>query len=248
MNYLIALEGITFGYSTPLFSQLSLTIAPHEFWVLLGANGSGKTTLLRIILGLLTPWQGRITIPPSFSLREQSAFVPQKLEKPYLASTVEEFVLLGLEGLKLPRREKKGRLEEALERTGLATLRHRRITGLSGGEERRMLLARALVRKPLLLFLDEPTAGLDPASEADFLAQVAELHHQGVTIVLVTHEPEHTRFASHVALFAHGKVYALPTQGLDLTPPKLEEFYRKGDLQLLRQTGRSSPFSKKGEE
>lgn len=229
-SFLLQVREVAFGYDRLLFSGVNLEIHAGEFWVFLGPNGSGKTSLLKIMMKLLEPWEGIVEIAPGFSLSTRSGFVPQKLPSLTVKTTVEEFVELGLVGLRRSRYEMKEQLNEVLEELDLQALRRSEVSSLSGGEERRLLLARALIRHPDLLFLDEPTAGLDPKSEEDFLQRIQDLnHHKGITIILITQELEHRRLATHIALFAQGRVFSGTRKLWNLDEERWKEFYyRKG--------------------
>jgi zinc transport system ATP-binding protein len=185
-----------------------------EIWYLVGANGSGKTTFLRAALGLLAPRAGGLWRDPEHMAGARIGFVPQSERVgTALPTTVREFVSLGFAASDVPRAERGERLAWALGRTGLAGLERREFTALSGGQRQRTLLARALVRRPNLLVLDEPTEALDASAEAEFLATLEELHRidPRLTMLVVTHELElAAREATHLALFHDGTVLAGP--------------------------------------
>ncbi len=209
----IEARGLALGYrGRPVLVGVDWTVCAGEYWFLLGPNGSGKTTLLRAVLGLLPPSAGTLRRDPDAASLEQTGFVPQRSRtNPTLPTTVREFVGLGAVGLPRAARDPDS-LAWALERVGLAGLAGRDLRALSGGQRQRALVARALVRRPRLLVLDEPTAGLDVASAEAFLETIDELHRtERLTLLFVTHEL-HTaaRFATHVALFSDGRVRAGP--------------------------------------
>jgi len=205
-------RGLALAYGRqPVLRDVDLTIRAGEFWFLLGPNGSGKTTLLKALLGILRPRVGRLALHSRLAARERLGFVPQRCDlNPSLPTTLREFVSLGFVGSGRPRRERPEPLRFALERAGLGGLAERDYWSLSGGQRQRALVARALVRRPSLLVLDEPTEGMDAPSEEAFLRTLDALNRdEGVTLLVVTHDlalcPRH---ASHVALFADGRVHA----------------------------------------
>jgi ABC-type Mn2+/Zn2+ transport system ATPase subunit len=210
----IEARGLALGYGAHLvLSGVDLEVRAGEAWFLLGPNGSGKTTLLSAILGLLPPRAGSLRLHPQLAARDRIGFTPQKSAlNPTLPTSVHEFVSLGAVGLRLTRSQRGERLAWALERAGLAGLAARDLHSLSGGQRQRALVARALVRRPHLMLLDEPTEGLDVASEQALLQTLEALRREeGLTLLFVTHKLRlAARFASHVALFHAGRVVAGP--------------------------------------
>ncbi len=211
--------GLSLGYGDhTVLTNVSFTVHPGEFWVLLGHNGGGKTTLLRAILGLLpprsgSPRSGSLWLHPELASRARTGFVPQRCDlTPTLPTTVREFVLLGLVGLRVHQREEQERLTWALEKMGLAGLETRSYWALSGGQRQRALVARALVRRPTFLILDEPTNNLDTPTEDALLQLLVALNQEAQqTIMLVTHNLSLAhRYATHVAFVHGGQVLSGP--------------------------------------
>jgi ABC-type Mn2+/Zn2+ transport system ATPase subunit len=207
----IEVRNLDVGYPRRLvLSGVDWTVRAGEYWFLLGPNGSGKTTLVHAVLGVLQPLAGSIELDPATASLEHTGFVPQRSRtNPTLPTTVREFVSLGAVGLPRTKRDD-GSLAWALARAELADLADRDLRALSGGQRQRALVARALVRRPRLLVLDEPTEGLDVASEEAFLATIEQLHREEqLTVLFVTHKLRiAARYATHVALFAEGRVRA----------------------------------------
>jgi ABC-type Mn2+/Zn2+ transport system ATPase subunit len=200
----------------PVLREASFTIRMGEFWCVLGPNGSGKSTLLRAILGLEAPAGGSLWRHPEHARRDRLGFVPQRCEmNPALPTTVREFVSLGTVGQTVPPAELAARLAWALDRVDLRGGAQRDYWTLSGGERQRALLARALVRRPALLLLDEPTTHLDRESEQRLLDSLAALAAEGrCTPVLVTHDERiAARRATHVAVLGDGTLTARPSEG-----------------------------------
>jgi ABC-type Mn2+/Zn2+ transport system ATPase subunit len=206
------LRDVAAGYgSRPVLTAVNLEVLPGEFWFFLGPNGEGKTTLLKTLLGTLRPQRGTVEWRPDFADRRRWGFVPQRCDlNPTLPTTVREFVLLGLVGIRAGAAERRERLSEALNAVGLAGLAGRSYWALSGGQRQRALVARALVRRPSLLVVDEPTTGLDLAAEEALLESLAVLNRtRGLTVLFVTHElVTAARHATHAALFQGGSVLA----------------------------------------
>ncbi len=193
---LVEARNVTCGYDgQAVLSDLSLRIMPGDFVGLLGPSGSGKTTLLRAILGAVELYQGQILVhgTPTTRKRPRLGYVPQLETIDWnFPVTVEEVVLMGrtMDNPFLPwHRGRDRRLAyEMLQRLGISHLTKRHIRELSGGQQQRVFLARALVSSPQLMLLDEPTAGVDIKTRDDVMHVLHELNHQGVTIVMTTHE------------------------------------------------------------
>jgi len=216
--------------SRVVLSNVNLEVRTGEFWFLLGPNGAGKSTLLSAFLGLLQPRRGSIVRHTERAGREHMGFVPQRCEfNPSLPTTVREFVSLGLVGMRLPRPRRVEHIEWALAQAGLAELETGSYWALSGGQRQRALVARALVRRPCLMIVDEPTEGLDPAAENALLQTLAELNtREDTTILFVTHKlPIAARFATHVALLHSGTAHCGVRDEI-MVPAELERAYGAG--------------------
>ena len=197
---LIRVEGVTFNYGhDPVLADVSLSIHEGDFLAILGPNGSGKTTLLKIILGLLKPARGSVFLMgksvEKFGEWQKIGYVPQKATHfdplfPASAKEVVAMALLSSAGF-LHRMNKKedALISHALELVGMADFANRRIGELSGGQQQRVFIARAIVQQPRVLFLDEPTTGVDAETQAHFYEILDRLNKdQGITIVQVTHD------------------------------------------------------------
>ncbi|MGH7966754.1 MAG: metal ABC transporter ATP-binding protein [Candidatus Binatia bacterium] len=233
MSMVLTTTGLSLGYvDRTVLRDVNLEIRSGEFWVFLGPNGSGKSTLLRALVELLPPRSGHLWRHPERARPDVIGFVPQRCDlNPTLPTTVREFVLLGLAGLRVSRQDQARRLAWALEKIGLNGMERKSYWALSGGQRQRALVARALVRQPTLLLLDEPTSNLDPATEEALVQLLVALHRdQGLTVLLVTHEfALAARYATHVALAHTGTVLAGPRQEV-LTESNLEWLYgMRGD-------------------
>lgn len=186
---LIALRGVTAGYGRGhVLHEIDFTVREDQFTGLLGPSGAGKTTMLRLLLGTLRPQGGAITRAPRLAI----SYVPQLETVDWnFPVTVEECVLMSRTSARLVPWSTKAEKADAaavLERLGIGELAARHIRELSGGQQQRMFLARALVRRPALLLLDEPTSGVDFSTRHDVLHLLADLHEDGMAIVLTTHD------------------------------------------------------------
>jgi zinc transport system ATP-binding protein len=196
-DVVLAVRDVVFAFeSGRVLNGVSLAVRRGDFLVLLGPNGSGKSTLVKVALGLLEPAAGTATL---FGLpardpraREKVGYVPQRAAiSSRVPATVAEVVLTGRahgSPFGVFRRADREATSRALDRVGLAHLARRRIGELSGGEQQRVLIARALVSDPRLLVLDEPTAGVDKESQSRFAEILRDLKASGVTIVMVAHD------------------------------------------------------------
>ena len=196
-------------------SGLSLDVAPGECFGLLGPNGAGKTTTLRLCLGLTRPDGGEIELlgePVPARAREARSrvgVVPQfdNLDPDF---TVAENLQVFGRYFSLPQGVVNARLPQLLEFAGLAGREDARITTLSGGMKRRLTLARALINDPQLLFMDEPTTGLDPQARHLIWERLRRLTQEGKTLVLTTHFMEEAeRLCRRLAVMDHGRLIAI---------------------------------------
>jgi len=228
----LAVRGVSLRYGAAVvLRDVTLTVEAGQFWFLLGPNGEGKTTLLRAILGELAPVSGSVEIHPTLRDRAGIGFVPQRCDaNPILPTTVREFVTLGLIGVDTDGGDRAARLAWALEHAGLSGLEARSYWELSGGQRQRALVARALVRRPRLLILDEPTSNLDFLVEGAILDALADLHRREHTAVLFVTHAVHLaeRYATHVALFRGGAVECGPAAE-QLRPEHLRRVYQVAD-------------------
>lgn len=224
---------LSLGYGDHIvLHDVNFEVQPGEFWFFLGQNGGGKSTLLRAVLGLIPPQAGTLWLHPELGSRERTGFVPQRCDLNHtLPTTVREFVLLGLVGLRVGTDERKQRLTWALEKMGLLGLERKNYWSLSGGQRQRALVARALIRRPALLVLDEPTNNLDLQTEDALLQLLATLNQaEQQTILFVTHNLELAkRYATHVGLLYSGQMLAGPRQEI-LTPDNLVRIYGEEPL------------------
>ena len=176
-----------------VLSNISLSVNPAEIVTILGPNGSGKSTLLRALLGILPLSAGQVTRAAGLRL----GYVPQKLAiDRSMPMTVRRF-------LSLPTRVGDAEATAALTRVGLPDVEARQMAALSGGQFQRVLLARALLSKPQLLILDEPTQGLDQPGEAAFYRLIADVRREtGAAVLMVSHD-------LHVVMAASDRVICL---------------------------------------
>jgi zinc/manganese transport system ATP-binding protein/zinc transport system ATP-binding protein len=187
----VRFEQVCAGYGGGIQAVHNLTLAIHEgqFMGILGPSGSGKTTLLRLILGTVRPASGQLEMGG----RDQIGYVPQLETVDWnFPVTAEEVVLMG-RWAKRPyvpwaSSEDREEAQRIMKRLGIEDLGRRHIRELSGGQQQRVFLARALVSRPRMLLLDEPTSGIDIRTRDEVLHLLHELNHEGITIVMTTHD------------------------------------------------------------
>jgi iron(III) transport system ATP-binding protein len=209
----VSIEQVSFGYgATRVLDDISLEVAPGEFFAFLGPSGSGKTTLLRLVAGFGTPDAGRIMIGgrdvtrlPPWSRNVGMVFQSYALW-PHM--TVAKNVAFGLERRRLRRAEVSRRVGEALSLVGLAGYADRRPAQLSGGQQQRVALARTLVIEPEVLLLDEPLSNLDAKLRHEMRAEIRSLQRKlGLTAIYVTHDQEEANaIADRMAVLDGGKI------------------------------------------
>ncbi|MGD8539249.1 MAG: metal ABC transporter ATP-binding protein [Candidatus Aminicenantes bacterium] len=199
-DVLIGIEGVSFSYGeTKVLDRVTFPIRRGDFLSIIGPNGSGKTTLIKIILGLLTPSEGRIKIfgekGSVFTQWEKLGYVPQKATHvdPFFPVSVREVVEMGLlssrKYLSTKKKSDEDRVRSALKQVGMGTYEDRRVGALSGGQQQRVFIARAIVNQPHILFLDEPTTGVDAETQEHFYDMLGDLNKkESITIVLITHD------------------------------------------------------------
>jgi ABC-2 type transport system ATP-binding protein len=200
------------GSKKPALSSVGFAVRKGEFAALLGPNGAGKSTLIDILAGRVDPDSGRIRLDGrelprgASALRASIGTVPQEVRFDYVF-TVEEILRLeaGFYGLRRDDRH----IGYLLDRLSLREKKHEKVRSLSGGMKRRLMIARALVHKPRLLLLDEPTAGVDLRLRREMYAFLRELSARGMTIVLTTHYLEEAeRLCGRIILLDNGRLVA----------------------------------------
>jgi ABC-type Mn2+/Zn2+ transport system ATPase subunit len=228
-----ALEGATFNIESGCLAGL------------VGPNGSGKSTLMRVILGLHKPWRGDIRIFGSSRRpdRRRLGYTPQSEQVDWsFPVTVLDMVLMGrysrLGPLRRPTKVDREISWQALESVNLADLAHRRAGELSGGQQRRALIARALAQEADLLLLDEPFAGLDATAEHDLIALLEGLRHLGKTLLVATHDLSCVAADFDHAILLNRKVVAAGLPSDMFTEELLNATFQR-HLLLVRLEGRT---------
>ena len=213
----ITADGVGFAFGpTPVLHCVSFAVAEGEFAALVGPNGSGKSTLIRILLGLLHPGAGTVSVlgssPQDLRDRWRIGYVPQRPSVAgLLPATVDDVVTSGRvarrgwwKRLNAPDR---AAIDAALDAVDLTDLRDFRMLELSGGQQQRAYIAKALATEPDLLVLDEPTAGVDADSQRRFRDALVAARERGATVLLVSHELSAVAGdVNHVLVVRHGHI------------------------------------------
>jgi tungstate transport system ATP-binding protein len=219
-NVLFGVRGVT------IIDRIDVTLAAGAPTVIIGPNGAGKTTLLRLAMGLLQPTAGRVTWggredAPS----DRRAFVFQR--PVMLRRSVEANLRYALEAAGVAGAERAARMTELLALVGLAGLGDRPARKLSIGEQQRLALARALAKDPQVLFLDEPTASLDPASTKSVEDLIRDVAARGIKVVMSTHDlGEARRLAGGIVLMHRGRIVETSETTAFFSNPKTPEAAR----------------------
>lgn len=207
----------------PVLQNIDFSVEQGEYICIAGTNGSGKSTLLRLINALQEPQSGTIKLegkdiysPEGISLvRQNIGMVFQNPENQIISTIVEEDLAFGPENLGWPRERILESMDNILQRVEMTQYRHRPTHQLSAGQRQRVALGGVLIMNPRCLILDEATTMLNPTARKDFLSFIKELHHQGMTILSVTHEMEELLQADRVLVLQEGRMI------LDSTPETL---------------------------
>ncbi len=229
---IVSLRGASFGYADrTVLHAVDLDIHPGEVVALLGANGSGKSTLVRGLLGLIDQVHGTVELfgTPIAAFHEHArlGYVPQRHTlSASVRATVSEIVAIGRlthqSWLARPSRTDREIIAQALDLVGLKDRAREDVSTLSGGQQRRVLIARALAAQPDMLIMDEPTAGVDAASRQVLAEVLSRLTASGATMLIVTHELEALHdIVTRIVVVADGEVQ------FDGTPKEFAERQRQ---------------------
>ena len=250
----LAGQGLSIGYSDRLVGRnLDVAVQTGEVLALLGPNGSGKTTLLKTLLGLLAPKAGDVQLDGrtlnNYRSRDRArlmAYVPQSHQATF-AFTVETVVLMGRIAhgnlFSRPTAADRAVAAQSLERFGIAHLRERPYTMISGGERQLALLARALAQEPQFIVLDEPTASLDFGNQGKVMREIRSLATSGHGVLFTTHDPNHAmRAADRAYLLRDGTKIAEGAVGTVLNRQQLMLLYDAPVEKITDPTAGASAF------
>jgi ABC-2 type transport system ATP-binding protein len=240
MEHAVKINGLTkkFGELTAV-DNVSLTVASKEIFGIVGPDGAGKTTLIRMLCGLAEPDSGGAEmlgfdlVKQANKIKKQIGYLSQKFSL-YADLTVDENIqfFAELHGVK----QFKERRNELLEFTRLTNFRKFLAGKLSGGMKQKLALACTLIHRPKIIFLDEPTTGVDPVSRRDFWKILSDLHHEGVTIIISTPYMDEAERFNTIAMMNSGKLLMCESPAqikssihkiiLEIVTPRLRDAYR----------------------
>ena len=199
-------------------SSVSFEVARGEIFGFLGSNGAGKSTVIRMLVGLLTPTSGSGRVAgfdvgtEAENIKKHIGYMSQKFSL-YEDLTVEENINLYSGIYRIDRAKKKQRKEWVLEMAGLRDHRHSRTSILSAGWKQRLALGCAVLHEPEIIFLDEPTSGVDPISRRQFWDLINDLAGKGVTVFVTTHYMDEAEYCDRLGLMDRGELIAVGTPG-----------------------------------
>jgi len=237
-NPIVFLNNVSFAYENlQVLEEVELAIEKNDFVWVVGPNGGGKTTLMKLILGILSPDTGRIRVfgKSPRQARSRIGYMPQTVHvDPLFPATVLDVALMGRLGngarFGFYRKKDRTAAEKALDEVGLLKLKKEAYSSLSGGQQRRLLIARALACEPELLILDEPTANLDLVVEKDLFKLLRKLN-ESLTIIMVSHDPAIVSEFVQRVVCVNRRVSEHPT--CEIEGSYLGDLY-KGELRLVR--------------
>ena len=197
--------------------SLELAVYEGEFFGMIGPNGAGKTTTIGILTTRVVPTAGSATVAGadvrnnSVEVRQRIGVVPQRPNPDRSLNAMENLVFHAAY-FGIPRKVATDRARQLLEKLEIASKAEAKVDEMSGGQQQRLMIARALIHEPEILFLDEPTVGLDPSARQSLWAILRDLHAQGRTIIMTTHYmDEADQLSDRIALIDRGKLLALDT-------------------------------------
>jgi lipopolysaccharide export system ATP-binding protein len=231
---LLETENLVKAYSgRVVVDNVSFTVAEQEIVGLLGANGAGKTTSFRITVGMIAPDGGRVRfrgqditgLPMYQRARRGIGYLSQE-PSVFQRLTVQDNLMAICETMKFSRRQRKAKVDELLEQFGLTIVRKNLARNVSGGERRKLEIARALITDPLLILLDEPFSGVDPKAVEELREEIQRLRDSGIAILLTDHNVHETlKVTDRSYVIDKGQVIAMGTPYEVTNDPRVRERY-----------------------
>lgn len=216
MSY-IEIEDLSFSYTgkRKILENINLLIEQGEWVAVLGHNGSGKSTLAKLMIGLLDPMSGSIKIDSTlleeettYEIRKKIGIVFQNPDNQFVGVTVKDDIAFGMENLLVPRAEMLEKIDFFARKVGMSDFLDKEPASLSGGQKQRVAIAGILAMQTKIIIFDEATSMLDPYARAELMDYIRELHDEGITIIMITHDIEEAMLADRLVILKEGKIHA----------------------------------------
>jgi energy-coupling factor transport system ATP-binding protein len=240
----IHLNDVSFSYTypkqEPIIHEITLSIQSGEFVAIVGPNGSGKSTLAKLMNGLLLPTKGEVCVSQLkttneedlMEVRQKVGMVFQNPENQMVATTVLDDVAFGLENIGFPPEQMMGQIKDSLQKVKMWEYQSAEPHHLSGGQKQRVAIAGILAMKPEVILFDEATSMLDPEGRAEMLQIMKDLHKEGLTVIMITHDMEEAAQASRIIMMKEGRLLR------DGAPSQIFE-----EIAVLRENQLELPFA-----
>jgi len=215
MSY-IDIKDLSFTYTGKrmILKDISLSVEKGEWIAILGHNGSGKSTLAKTILGLLEPASGTIEIDSillkedtTYDIRKKIGIVFQNPDNQFVGVTVKDDIAFGMENLCFPQKEMLEKINFYAEKVGMSDFLDKEPSQLSGGQKQRVAIAGILAMQTEIMIFDEATSMLDPFAREDLMKYIKELHREGITIIMITHDIEEALLADRLVILKDGMIF-----------------------------------------
>jgi len=216
MSY-IQIKNLSFGYSRnqKVLNDLSVEFEKGDWVAILGHNGSGKSTLAKALVGLVEPDQGSITIDgieineeTAYEVRQKIGIVFQNPDNQFVGITVRDDIAFGLENLRVPREEMLRRIDFYAKKVQMEKFLDKEPQDLSGGQKQRVAIAGILAMQTDIIIFDESTSMLDPSAREELMAYIRQLHDEGLTIIMITHDINEALLADKLLILKEGEIKA----------------------------------------
>ncbi len=213
----IDIRDMSFTYTGKrmILKDINLQIEQGEWVAILGHNGSGKSTLAKTLVGLLEPAQGTVAIAGTIitpettpAIRKQIGIVFQNPDNQFVGVTVRDDIAFGMENLCVSREEMLERIAFFAKKVGMEKYLDKEPASLSGGQKQRVAIAGILAMQTGIMIFDEATSMLDPYAREDLMKYIRQLHQEGLTIIMITHEIEEALLADRLVIMKEGKIFA----------------------------------------
>lgn len=256
----ISIEKLNFAYhpKRSILKNIDLLVEKGEWIAILGHNGSGKSTLAKTIVGLLEPNSGSITVDQTvltpitaYEVRKKIGIVFQNPDNQFVGVTVRDDIAFGMENLCFSKEEMLSKIDYYAEKVGMKAFLDKEPSGLSGGQKQRIAIAGILAMETDCIIFDEATSMLDPTARKELMDYIRELHEDGLTIIMITHDIEEALWASRLVILKEGELFQDGSREEILKQP--EVFLTAGlelpvGLKIANELKRTGDLSKELEE